>query len=78
MQQHGVEALVELAARRTTLGTDAKPARYWLRVWGDLDRAPSARPSTNVVPLRSPSPATYTDNLAAGLALLRSQKEGTP
>ncbi|MFD7236439.1 hypothetical protein ACFWAT_14175 [Streptomyces syringium] len=78
VQQHGVEVLVELATRRTTPGIDAKPARYWLRVWGDLDRAPSDRPGTNVVPLRSPSPGTYTDNLAAGLALLRSQKEGTP
>ncbi|MFF5568075.1 hypothetical protein ACFY7Z_25750 [Streptomyces sp. NPDC012623] len=78
VQQHGVEALVELAARRTQPGTDPKPARYWLRVWGDLDRALSARPSPNVVPLHSPAPAAYTDNLAAGLALLKAQKEGTP
>ncbi|WP_369377635.1 hypothetical protein [Streptomyces sp. cg36] len=61
VQAHGVEALVSLAARRTT-GTEPKPARYWLKVWGDLDRAPAA----------------YTDNLAAGLALLKAQKEGTP
>ncbi|MEU6822824.1 hypothetical protein ABZ921_19530 [Streptomyces atriruber] len=78
VQQHGVEALVELAARRTQPGTEPKPARYWLRVWGDLDRAPSARPGTNVVPLRSPPSDAYTDNLAAGLALLKAQKEGTP
>ncbi|WP_406353216.1 hypothetical protein [Streptomyces sp. NBC_00658] len=78
VQQHGVEALVGLAARRTQPGTEPKPARYWLRVWGDLDRAPSARPGPNVVPLRSPAPAAYTDNLAAGLALLKAQKEGTP
>ncbi|MFD7716197.1 hypothetical protein [Streptomyces sp. NPDC059814] len=78
VQQHGVEALVELAARRTQPGTEPKPARYWLRVWGDLDRAPSARPGPYVVPLRSPAPPAYTDNLVAGLALLKAQKEGTP
>lgn len=78
VQAHGVEPLVELAARRTQPGTEPKPARYWLRVWGDLDRAPSARPGANVVPLRSPPSAAYTDNLAAGLALLKAQKEGTP
>ncbi|RZU21720.1 hypothetical protein [Streptomyces sp. BK239] len=78
VQAHGVEALVELAARRTTPGSEAKSARYWLKVWGDLDRAPSARPGPNVVPLRTANPAAYTDNLAAGLALLQAQKEGTP
>ncbi|EPH40353.1 hypothetical protein STRAU_6616 [Streptomyces aurantiacus JA 4570] len=77
VQQHGVEALVELAARRTQPGTEPKPARYWMRVWGDLNRAPSAHPGSNVVALRSPGPAAYTDNLAAGLALLKAQKEGT-
>ncbi len=77
VQAHGVEALVDLAARRTAPGTDAKPARYWLKVWGDLDRPQSARPGPNVVPLRAPNPAAYTDNLAAGLALLQAQKEGT-
>ncbi|MEL3944479.1 hypothetical protein [Streptomyces sp. LNU-CPARS28] len=76
VKAHGVEALVGLAARRTTPGTEAKPARYWLKVWSDLDRAPSAHPGANVVPLRS-VPAAYTDNLAAGLALLQAQKEGT-
>ncbi|MCT9090606.1 hypothetical protein N4G70_17335 [Streptomyces sp. ASQP_92] len=76
VKAHGVEALVGLAARRTTLGTEAKPARYWLKVWSDLDRAPSAQPGPNVVPLRA-APAAYTDNLAAGLALLQAQKEGT-
>ncbi|TGB14403.1 hypothetical protein [Streptomyces sp. MZ04] len=78
VQQHGVEALVELAARRAQPGTEPKPARYWLRVWGDLNRAPSAHPGPNVAPLRAPGPAAYTDNLAAGLALLKAQKEGTP
>ncbi|WP_411129896.1 hypothetical protein [Streptomyces sp. x-19] len=76
VQAHGVEALVGLAARRTT-GTEPKPARYWLKVWGDLDRAPAALPGPNVAPLRA-APAAYTDNLAAGLALLKAQKEGTP
>ncbi|MFD8546815.1 hypothetical protein [Streptomyces sp. NPDC059649] len=78
VQAHGVEALVERATARTAPGTEAKPARYWLKVWGDLDRAPAARPGPNVVPLRSANPAAYTDNLAAGLALLQAQKEGTP
>ncbi|MCQ8829840.1 hypothetical protein [Streptomyces malaysiensis] len=76
VEQHGVDALVELAARRTPPGTEPKPARYWLKVWGDLDRAPSARPKG--VPARAPGPAAYTDNLAAGLALLHAHKEGTP
>ncbi|GGY28101.1 hypothetical protein [Streptomyces xanthochromogenes] len=68
-QQHGVEALVDLAARRTVPGEAPKAARYWLKVWSDLDRpAPSA-------PRRAPSStAAYADNLAAGLALL-AQKE---
>ncbi|MGW7413411.1 hypothetical protein [Streptomyces sp. NPDC054863] len=75
VQAHGVEALVELAARRTSPGTEAKPARYWLKVWSDLDRAPTG---PNVVPLRpSAGPTPYTDNLAAGLALLKAQKKGT-
>lgn len=78
VQAHGVEALVGLAARRSSPGSEAKSARYWLKVWADLDRAPSGQPGPNVVPLRSPGPAAYTDNLAAGLALLQAQKEGTP
>ncbi|GGZ96524.1 hypothetical protein GCM10010329_17170 [Streptomyces spiroverticillatus] len=77
VQQHSVEALVELAARRTQPGTDPKPGRYWLKVWGDLDRSPAVRPGPNVVPFRSSSPAAYTDNLAAGLQLLRAQKESS-
>ncbi|RLU85869.1 hypothetical protein CTZ27_26235 [Streptomyces griseocarneus] len=69
-QRHSVEALVELAVLRAAPGAEAKSARYWLRVWGDLDRAPSTRPGSTVVALR---PA-YTDTLAAGLALLDAQK----
>ncbi len=71
VQAHGAKALVARATARTQPGAEPKSARYWLRVWGDLDRAPAA----------SPGPATataYTDNLAAGLALLHAQKEGTP
>ncbi|AGP56838.1 hypothetical protein [Streptomyces rapamycinicus] len=71
VQAHGVEALVARAATRTTPGAEPKPARYWLRVWGDLDRAPAARPGPATA-------APYTDNLAAGLALLHAQKEGNP
>ncbi|MFJ7902395.1 hypothetical protein ACIQ6V_18195 [Streptomyces sp. NPDC096198] len=73
MQQHGAEALVGLAARRTVPGEAPKAARYWLKVWSDLDR-----PST--APPRPPSSSTaaYADNLAAGLALLNAQKESTP
>ncbi|MEV0992734.1 hypothetical protein [Streptomyces sp. NPDC049949] len=69
VQAHGVEALVNLAARRTNPGEAPKAARYWLKVWSDLDRpAPSAPP-------RAPtSTSSYADNLAAGLALL-AQKE---
>jgi hypothetical protein len=78
VEQHGVEALVELAARRTQPGTEPKPARYWLKVWGDLDRAASAGPGSSAVALRAPGSMAYTDNLAAGLALLHAQKEGTP
>ncbi|MGW1162751.1 hypothetical protein ACWD48_32035 [Streptomyces sp. NPDC002519] len=72
VQTHGVEALVARAAARTTPGAEPKSARYWLRVWGDLDRSPAARPGP------AAAPAAYTDNLAAGLALLHAQKEGTP
>lgn len=78
VEQHGVEALVELAARRTQPAAEPKPARYWLKVWGDLDRGPSVGPGSNAVALRAPGSAAYTDNLAAGLALLHAQKEGTP
>ncbi|MFJ9816180.1 hypothetical protein ACIRU3_13105 [Streptomyces sp. NPDC101151] len=68
---HGVETLVGLAAHRTNPGEAPKSARYWLKVWSDLDRpAPSTPP-------RPSSPAAYADNLAAGLALL-AQQEGTP
>ncbi|WP_445269581.1 hypothetical protein [Streptomyces sp. DSM 41634] len=71
-QQHGVEALVDLAARRTVPGEAPKAARYWLKVWSDLDR-PSSAPSR-----ATSSTAAYADNLAAGLALLNAQKERTP
>lgn len=72
VQAHGVEALVGLAARRTVSGEAPKAARYWLKVWSDLDRPVNTSPRT------VPSAAAYADNLAAGLALLNAQKEHTP
>jgi hypothetical protein len=77
-ERHGVAALVELAARRTTPGDAPKSARYWLKVWADLDRAPAPPASIggNVVPLRGRAPASHTDALRAGLALLESQERG--
>ncbi|MFD9789648.1 hypothetical protein ACFWXK_01730 [Streptomyces sp. NPDC059070] len=71
VQAHGVEALVGLAARRSTPSEAPKAARYWLKVWSDLDRPVSAPPRT------ASSAAAYADNLAAGLALLNAQKERT-
>ncbi|MFC5720352.1 hypothetical protein ACFP1Z_09280 [Streptomyces gamaensis] len=75
VQRHGAAALVELAAHRTAPGDAPKPARYWLRVWGDLDRAPvAASPGSNVVPFRpTTAPVSHTDTLAAGLALLEQE-----
>ncbi|MET9690159.1 hypothetical protein ABZY81_17055 [Streptomyces sp. NPDC006514] len=73
IQAHGVEALVDLAARRTNPGEPPKSARYWLKVWSDLDR-----PSPNTPPRAPASTAAYADNLAAGLALLTAQKGSTP
>ncbi|MGW1762776.1 hypothetical protein ACWCQL_01565 [Streptomyces sp. NPDC002073] len=65
VQAHGVDALVDLAARRTNPGEAPKSARYWLKVWGDLTTAtPTASPRVTA------STAAYADNLAAGLALL--------
>ncbi len=72
VQAHGVEALVDLAARRTTPGEAPKSARYWLKVWSDLDR-----PAPNTPPRVPASTSNYADNLAAGLALL-TQKESRP
>ncbi len=74
VKRHGAEALVELAAHRTAPGDAPKPARYWLKVWSDLDRAPRAA-GTNVVPFRAAAaaPTTHTDTLAAGLALLEQE-----
>ncbi|MEV6395568.1 hypothetical protein AB0M39_12450 [Streptomyces sp. NPDC051907] len=69
VQAHGVEALVGLAARRSSPGEAPKSARYWLKVWSDLDR-----PVPNTPPRKPASTPSYADNLAAGLALL-AQKE---
>lgn len=77
-QRHGVGRLVDLAAHRTAPGDPPKSARYWLKVWSDLDR-PRPGPSTaaahgNVVPLRGRAPASHTDTLLAGLALLEERE----
>ncbi|MFD8545034.1 hypothetical protein [Streptomyces sp. NPDC059649] len=79
VERHGVERLVELAAHRTTPGDAPKSARYWLKVWQDLDcspAGPSAPTATggNVVPLRRGTPPSHTDNLLAGLALLEGKE----
>lgn len=79
VERHGVERLVELAAHRTTPGDAPKSARYWLKVWQDLNRSPGppapTTPGGNVVPLRSRgTPPSHTDNLLAGLALLEGQE----
>ncbi|WP_329148241.1 hypothetical protein OIU91_19720 [Streptomyces sp. NBC_01456] len=79
VERHGVERLVELAAHRTTPGDAPKSARYWLKVWQDLDR-PAGPPtpaatSGNVVPLHGRgTPPSHTDNLLAGLALLEGKE----
>ncbi|WP_053649800.1 MULTISPECIES: hypothetical protein [unclassified Streptomyces] len=80
VQAHGVEALVDLAARRTGPGSEPKSARYWLKVWSDLGAAaerpaPRAQFAANA---RGIPHTDYADNLAAGLALLQAQKEGRP
>ncbi|MFF4701269.1 hypothetical protein [Streptomyces chattanoogensis] len=79
VERHGVERLVELAAHRTTPGDAPKSARYWLKVWQDLDRSPASPPAPtapggNVVPLRRGTPPSHTDNLLAGLALLEGKE----
>ena len=82
VERHGVAALVELAAHRTAPGDAVKSARYWLKVWGDLDNAPATPPAAhgaraggNVVPLRGRSaPTSSADALLAGLALLEQEE----
>ncbi|MDT3395572.1 hypothetical protein RKE29_02720 [Streptomyces sp. B1866] len=73
LRRHGAAALVDLAAHRSVPGAPPKPARYWLRVWADLDRSPAARPAA-AAPARPAAADAYADNLAAGLALLSAQK----
>ena len=81
VEAHGVAALVELAAHRTAPGDAPKSARYWLKVWSDLDRAPAApppgRPAGNVVPFRgrsAPSPVPTRQNLLAALDNIESRE----
>lgn len=57
VERHGVAALVELAAHRIAPGDPPKSARYWLKVWSDLDRPAPAAPGANVVPFRGRSAA---------------------
>ncbi|MFD7512264.1 hypothetical protein ACFV5N_23415 [Streptomyces sp. NPDC059853] len=80
VDRHGAAALVALAAARTTPTDAPKPARYWLRVWSDLDHAPARPGGAAVIPLHGPRPApaaSHTDNLLAGLRLLEQEQEGT-
>ncbi|WP_414168411.1 hypothetical protein ACMATS_17600 [Streptoverticillium reticulum] len=78
VQRHGVSALVELAAHRTVPGEAPRPARYWLKVWSDLDHQSPARPGTNIVPFRGRStaaPATSArQNLLAALDNLENRE----
>ncbi|MCX5445981.1 mucin-2 [Streptomyces nigrescens] len=71
-----VPVLVE-HARGAWEGARTRPrsARYFLPGWRSLPAMPNGAPApgTNVVPLR-PAPASHTDNLLAGLALLEAQE----
>ncbi|MGK5533338.1 hypothetical protein [Streptomyces sp. URMC 129] len=69
--RHGADALVALAAERTHHGAPAKPARYWLAVWRDLDHRPAA--GADVVPLhgyrRPGAPMDHREALRQALAM---------
>ncbi|MBF6048142.1 hypothetical protein GO001_23495 [Streptomyces sp. NRRL B-1677] len=72
IQRHGAATLIELSVRRTVPGDPPKPARYWLKVWLDLDRVPAfTSVTTSTTPVRPP-PDDYrhTNVFAAGLTLL--------
>ncbi|MFE5868884.1 hypothetical protein ACFQ6V_09545 [Streptomyces roseifaciens] len=72
IRRHGAAALIERSARRTVPGDPPKPARYWLRVWSDLDHTPAPTSvRTPAVPAyRLPGTRPHTNVFAAGLALL--------
>ncbi|WHM37559.1 hypothetical protein [Streptomyces sp. BPTC-684] len=74
VERHGVETLVARALSRTGAGMGPKPPRYWLKVWGDLDRAPLPDSGATVIPLHAAAPRTHRDALAAGLALVNAQE----
>lgn len=79
VERHGVAALVDLAAHRTAPGDAPKSARYWLKVWSDLDRPapPSPAPAGNVVPFRgrsAPAAASNRQNLLAALGNIESRE----
>ncbi|MFI6469005.1 hypothetical protein ACIBL5_01860 [Streptomyces sp. NPDC050516] len=76
VRRHGRGILVDRASERTRPGGPPKPARYWLKVWGDLDRASAHTVPriTNVLPMRPATARNHTDTLTAGLALLEEQQ----
>lgn len=73
VERHGIEALVARVSSRVGPDDGPKSARYWLKVWGDLDRGPAAGGS-NIIPLHSAAARSHRDTLAAGLALLNEQE----
>lgn len=73
VERHGVDALVARAVSRGNPTDPPKPARYWLKVWGDLDGSSVSRGS-NVVPFLPSGLRNHRDTLAAGLALLNEQE----
>ncbi|KOU46866.1 hypothetical protein ADK54_14040 [Streptomyces sp. WM6378] len=76
MERHGVAVLVNRALNRGGAADMPKPARYWLKVWGDLDHRPdnTADRGANVLHLRPTTPHSHTDLLTAGLVLLAEQE----
>ncbi|MGP9019588.1 hypothetical protein ACT1U9_14415 [Streptomyces sp. BR1] len=74
VDRHGVEALVARALSRTGPADGPKPPRYWLKVWGDLDRTPPPDSGATVIPLRAAALRPHRDVLAAGLALINAQE----
>lgn len=73
IERHGVDAVVARTISRTRLSDPPKPARYWLRVWSDLDRGPRYG-NADVIPLHAAASRSHRDSLAAGLALYKAQE----
>ncbi|WP_344963664.1 hypothetical protein [Streptomyces thioluteus] len=78
VQRHGVSALVELAVHRTVPGEAPRSARYWLKVWSDLDHLSPAGPGATVVPFRGRATtapaASARQNLLAALDNLENRE----